>query len=118
MIEAEAGLMHITGEPTSAPVKVGVAITDLTTGLYVHGAIMAALISRSQTGNGVWIDCSLLEAQVSSSFLTCRLYQKVNHDLYGKDRVPGEYCVKLFDRWSRSHETRNSSSFVSFTHAS
>ncbi|KAL8287341.1 hypothetical protein RQP46_003793 [Phenoliferia psychrophenolica] len=65
-IEAEAGLMHITGEATGPPVKVGVAITDLTTGLYVHGAIMAALISRGQTGKGVWIDCSLFESQVAS----------------------------------------------------
>ena len=56
--------MHITGEATGPPVKVGVAITDLTTGLYVHGAIMAALISRGQTGKGVWIDCSLFESQV------------------------------------------------------
>lgn len=64
MIEAEAGLMHITGEPDSAPVKVGVAITDLTTGLYVHGAILAALLSRARTNEGCWIDCSLLEAQV------------------------------------------------------
>ncbi|KAK4706141.1 succinate---hydroxymethylglutarate CoA-transferase, partial [Phenoliferia sp. Uapishka_3] len=65
-IEAEAGLMHITGEASGPPVKVGVAITDLTTGLYVHGAIMAALISRGQTGKGVWIDCSLFESQVAS----------------------------------------------------
>ncbi|PVU87299.1 hypothetical protein BB559_006122, partial [Furculomyces boomerangus] len=37
MIEAEAGLMHITGEKDRSPVKVGVAITDITTGLYAHG---------------------------------------------------------------------------------
>ncbi|KAM0755366.1 CAIB/BAIF family enzyme [Meredithblackwellia eburnea MCA 4105] len=65
-IEAEAGLMHITGEPTGPPVKVGVAITDLTTGLYVHGAVMAAIISREKTGKGVWVDCSLFESQVAS----------------------------------------------------
>ncbi|KAJ3150290.1 hypothetical protein HDU86_006681 [Geranomyces michiganensis] len=66
IIEAEAGLMHITGEPDRPPVKVGVAITDLTTGLYTHGAIMAALLSRARTGRGQKIDISLLECQVAS----------------------------------------------------
>jgi crotonobetainyl-CoA:carnitine CoA-transferase CaiB-like acyl-CoA transferase len=57
-----------TGEPDRSPVKVGVAATDIATGLYAHGAIMAALLSRQQTGKGVWIDCNLFETQVS--FLT------------------------------------------------
>ncbi|KAF7968349.1 hypothetical protein HWV62_30905 [Athelia sp. TMB] len=63
IIEAEAGLMHITGEPDRPPAKVGVAATDIATGLYAHGAIMAALLSRQQTGKGVWIDCNLFESQ-------------------------------------------------------
>lgn len=53
-----------TGEPDRPPAKVGVAATDIATGLYAHGAIMAALISRQQTGKGVWIDCNLFESQV------------------------------------------------------
>ncbi|KJA17482.1 hypothetical protein HYPSUDRAFT_46442 [Hypholoma sublateritium FD-334 SS-4] len=65
IIEAEAGLMHITGEPDRPPAKVGVAATDIATGLYAHGAIMAALISRQQTGKGVWIDCNLFESQIA-----------------------------------------------------
>ncbi|KAF9124413.1 hypothetical protein BGW39_008219 [Mortierella sp. 14UC] len=64
MIEAEAGLMYITGEENGTPVKVGVAVTDLTTGLYAHGAIMAALLVRHKTGRGQHIDCSLLDSQV------------------------------------------------------
>jgi len=66
IIEAEAGLMHITGEPQGTPVKVGVAITDLTTGLYTKGAILAALYAREKTGMGQRIDASLLECQVAS----------------------------------------------------
>ncbi|KAI8813850.1 putative l-carnitine dehydratase/alpha-methylacyl-CoA racemase [Cladochytrium replicatum] len=62
IIEAEAGLMYITGEPNGPPVKVGVAIT----GLYTHGAVMAALYSRMRTGVGQKIDVSLLECQVST----------------------------------------------------
>ncbi|KIJ17941.1 hypothetical protein PAXINDRAFT_111696 [Paxillus involutus ATCC 200175] len=65
VIEAEAGLMHITGEPDRAPSKVGVAVTDIMTGLYAHGAIMAGLRSASQTGQGVWIDCNLFETQLA-----------------------------------------------------
>ncbi|KAF9454814.1 CoA-transferase family III [Macrolepiota fuliginosa MF-IS2] len=65
IIEAEAGLMHITGESDRPPVKVGVAATDIATGLYAHGAIMAGLLSRQQTGKGVWIDCNLFETQIA-----------------------------------------------------
>ncbi|KAJ2322286.1 hypothetical protein GGI00_005944, partial [Coemansia sp. RSA 2681] len=65
IIEAEAGLMHITGEENGGPVKVGVAVTDIMTGLYVHGAIMAALIARASTGRGQHLDASLLQTQTS-----------------------------------------------------
>ncbi|KAF9987265.1 hypothetical protein BGZ75_000877 [Mortierella antarctica] len=64
MIEAEGGLMYITGEQNGTPVKVGVAVTDLTTGLYAHGAIMAAIVARYRTGRGQHLDCSLLDSQV------------------------------------------------------
>jgi len=53
-----------TGESDGLPCKVGVAVTDIMTGLYAHGAIMAALRSVSQTGHGVWVDCNLFETQV------------------------------------------------------
>ncbi|KAG0271098.1 hypothetical protein BGZ95_001150 [Linnemannia exigua] len=66
IIEAEAGLMHITGESTGPPVIVGVAVIDLTTGLYAHGAIMAALLARAKTGRGQHIDCSLLDSQLAT----------------------------------------------------
>ncbi|KAK3747004.1 hypothetical protein QZH41_011959, partial [Actinostola sp. cb2023] len=47
------------------PCKAGVALTDLVTGLYAHGAVMAALIDRQNTGKGQKIDCSLLASQVA-----------------------------------------------------
>jgi succinate---hydroxymethylglutarate CoA-transferase len=62
--------MHITGEPDRPPCKVGVAVTDVSTGLYAHGSILAALLSRQQTGKGVWIDCNLFETQVGARFGT------------------------------------------------
>ncbi|KAK9466159.1 CoA-transferase family III domain-containing protein [Lipomyces arxii] len=66
MVEAEMGLMHITGEADGSPVKVGVAVTDLTTGLYAANSIMAAIIGRSKTGMGQYIDISLADCQVAT----------------------------------------------------
>ena len=62
---AEGGLMHITGNPDSGPVRPGLGMTDMSTGLYTHGAIMAALYSRVQTGRGQHISSSLFETQIS-----------------------------------------------------
>lgn len=65
VIEAEAGLMHITGEKEGKPVKVGVAVTDVLTGHYAHSGILAALLRRERTGKGGRVECSLFESQVS-----------------------------------------------------
>ncbi|KAF8864617.1 CoA-transferase family III [Acephala macrosclerotiorum] len=62
---AEAGLLHITGEQNGPPTKPGVALVDLSTGLYTHGAILAALQARHRTGKGQKIDSSLFETQLS-----------------------------------------------------
>lgn len=66
MVEAEMGLMHITGDRNGNPVKVGVAVTDLTTGLYTSNAIMAALLARVRTGKGQHIDACLSDCQVAT----------------------------------------------------
>ncbi|KAH8594277.1 caib/baif family protein-like protein [Bisporella sp. PMI_857] len=66
MVEAEMGLMHITGSRDGPPVKVGVAVTDLTTGLYTSNAIMASLIIRGKTGRGQHIDVALSDCQVAT----------------------------------------------------
>ena len=62
---AEAGLLHITGERGGPPVRPGLGLTDMSTGLYMHGAIMAALQARHRTGRGQKLDGSLFETQVS-----------------------------------------------------
>lgn len=66
MVEAEMGLMHITGSRDGPPVKVGVAVTDLTTGLYTSNAIMAALLARVRNGKGQHIDVALSDCQVAT----------------------------------------------------
>lgn len=62
--EAVGGLLHITGPADGEPCKAGVAVVDMLTGLYAHGAIMAALMQRQVTGVGQAIDCNLLATQV------------------------------------------------------
>ena len=65
VFQAEGGLMSITGErddrPGGGPQKVGVAIADLTTGLYASIAVLAALNHRNATGEGQYIDLALLD---------------------------------------------------------
>jgi crotonobetainyl-CoA:carnitine CoA-transferase CaiB-like acyl-CoA transferase len=68
-IQATGGLMSVTGEkhgtPGSEPQKVGVAVSDLFTGLYSVTAILAAYIERLRTGRGRHIDAALLDVQVA-----------------------------------------------------
>ncbi len=65
VFQAEGGLMSITGErddlPGGGPQKVGVAVADLTTGLYASIAVLAALNHRNATGEGQYIDLALLD---------------------------------------------------------
>lgn len=63
LIQAMGGLMSITG--IDEPVRAGVAVADLFTGVYSAGAIMAALHRRHETGEGAWIDMALLDVQTS-----------------------------------------------------
>lgn len=58
--------MHITGHRNGPPAKVGVAITDLTTGLYTSNSVMAALLHRTKTGKGQHIDVALSDCQTAS----------------------------------------------------
>jgi formyl-CoA transferase len=58
------GLMSITGLPGQGPVRVGIPIADLTSGLLLAQAILMALYQREKTGRGQWVHTSLLEAQI------------------------------------------------------
>ncbi|GAB0115970.1 CaiB/BaiF CoA transferase family protein [Acidisoma sp. 7E03] len=70
LIQGMGGLMSITGrrdgEPGAGPQKVGVALTDVLTGLYASNAILAALAHRAVSGRGQYIDLALLDVQVAS----------------------------------------------------
>jgi crotonobetainyl-CoA:carnitine CoA-transferase CaiB-like acyl-CoA transferase len=65
VIQAESGLMAITGEPDGAPMRLGVAITDIATGMNAVQAILAALLARHASGKGQLIDLSLHDTAVA-----------------------------------------------------
>ncbi|MFS0576255.1 CoA transferase [Sporosarcina sp. 179-K 3D1 HS] len=66
IIQAMSGLMSITGTEQSGPQKMGVAITDILTGLYACIGIQSALLERTQSGKGQKLDISLYDSAVSS----------------------------------------------------
>jgi crotonobetainyl-CoA:carnitine CoA-transferase CaiB-like acyl-CoA transferase len=66
VVQAESGLMAVTGEPDGPPTKAGVALVDVVTGLHAAVAILAALHRRTATGEGEQIEVSLLDSAFSA----------------------------------------------------
>jgi crotonobetainyl-CoA:carnitine CoA-transferase CaiB-like acyl-CoA transferase len=88
VIQAMGGMMSLTGAADGEPMKAGVAITDLMTGLYAANAIQAALHHRHQTGRGQHIDLALMDVQVAML-----ANQALNYFVTGRN--PG--------RWGNAH---------------
>ena len=65
IMQGVGGLMSITGEPDGEPQKIGIAVTDIGAGMWSAFAIMAALHHREKSGEGQYIDISMLDAQVA-----------------------------------------------------
>jgi crotonobetainyl-CoA:carnitine CoA-transferase CaiB-like acyl-CoA transferase len=63
--QAMGGLMSITGEPGQVPQRAGIPVADLCAGLYCALGVLIALVERSVTGTGRWVQTSLLQAQVA-----------------------------------------------------
>ena len=63
--QGTSGLMSVTGEPGRGPVRVGVAISDTTAGMFLGQGILLALLHRERTGEGQWVHTSLLEGMLS-----------------------------------------------------
>ncbi|MBL7252683.1 CaiB/BaiF CoA transferase family protein [Alloalcanivorax marinus] len=78
LIQGMGGLMSLTGhaegEPGAGPMKVGVALTDITTGLYATIAVLAALSHRDRTGEGQHLDMALFDVQMA-----CLANQAMNY---------------------------------------
>lgn len=86
LIQAMGGLMSITGQPDggpgAGPMKVGVALTDIMTGLYATIGVLAALSHRDRTGEGQYVEAALLDVQVA-----CLANQAMNYLTTGQ--APG-----------------------------
>lgn len=66
IVQGMSGLMSITGPADGEPHKVGVAVTDLFTGIYASNAILAALMARTHSGQGQYIDMALFDCALAS----------------------------------------------------
>jgi glutaryl-CoA transferase len=66
VVQAMGGLMSVTGEPEGEPMKAGVAMTDILTGMYAATAVLAALAQRERSGEGQHVDLALLDVQVAT----------------------------------------------------
>jgi crotonobetainyl-CoA:carnitine CoA-transferase CaiB-like acyl-CoA transferase len=64
VVQAESGMMSVTGEPGGRGVRAGVSIADITAGMYAAFAVLAAVHARQTTGRGQFIDVSMLEGQL------------------------------------------------------
>ena len=82
VMQAEGGLMSITGEADGPPLRLGVAITDIVSGLFAAQGVMSALIAREKTGRGQQVDVGMLDA--TAALLT---YQAGNY--FATGQVPG-----------------------------
>jgi crotonobetainyl-CoA:carnitine CoA-transferase CaiB-like acyl-CoA transferase len=65
IFQAMSGLMSLTGEPDRGPVKAGLPMSDLTSGLWIAVAALSGLAARAQSGHGCFIDLSMFDAQVA-----------------------------------------------------
>ncbi|CAN5150554.1 CaiB/BaiF CoA-transferase family protein [soil metagenome] len=80
VIQAEAGLMSVTGEVDGQPMKVGVAVADLYTGMAAVQAILAALIARDRDGVGQHIDMALYDGQLAMMANVASAYLATGQD--------------------------------------
>ena len=78
VFQAMGGLMSLTGEKGGAPVKPGLPVADLTSGLWVAIAILASLAGRARTGKGCYVDFSMLDGQVALLTLAAARFFALN----------------------------------------
>ncbi|MCS5583217.1 MAG: CoA transferase [Pseudomonadales bacterium] len=65
VVQGMSGLMSITGQPGEGPMRVGIAISDTSAGMFLGQGVLMALLHREKTGEGSWVHTSLLESMLS-----------------------------------------------------
>ena len=81
VVQAESGLMHVTGARDGPPTRTGVAITDYLAGLYAMNGILLALRDRDETGLGQHVDISLLDAMTATLSLPANVLFATGEEL-------------------------------------
>jgi crotonobetainyl-CoA:carnitine CoA-transferase CaiB-like acyl-CoA transferase len=74
IVQGMSGLMTITGEPGRGPMRVGIPIADIVTGLHAALGILVALVERATSNQGQWVQASLLESQIFTLDLQAARY--------------------------------------------
>jgi crotonobetainyl-CoA:carnitine CoA-transferase CaiB-like acyl-CoA transferase len=103
LIQAYTGIMSVTGHPGQPPVRAGVSIVDMATGMWAFIGIMAAVLERSRTGQGVRVSASLLETGIAwmtllmtNYMVTGRVPEKVGS---GSPMIAPYEAFQTADRW-------------------
>ncbi|MFP6801760.1 MAG: CaiB/BaiF CoA-transferase family protein [Pseudomonadales bacterium] len=65
VVQGMSGLMSVTGQPGGGPMRVGIAISDTSAGMFLGQGVLMALLHREKTGEGSWVHTSLLESMLS-----------------------------------------------------
>ena len=74
IVQGMSGLMSVTGEPGRGPMRVGIPIADIVTGLYAALGILTALMERQKSNQGQWVQASLIESQMFTLDLQAARY--------------------------------------------
>ncbi len=80
VVQGMSGFMSLTGEPEGHPVKMGISISDLSTGVWAANGIQAALLMRARTGKGQQVDISLMDSSVALLSNQATYYLTTGHN--------------------------------------
>ncbi len=80
VVQGMSGFMSLTGEPEGHPVKMGISISDLSTGVWAANGIQAALLMRARTGRGQQVDISLMDSSVALLSNQATYYLTTGHN--------------------------------------
>jgi len=80
VVQGMSGFMSLTGEPEGHPVKMGISISDLSTGVWAANGIQAALLMRGRTGRGQQVDISLMDSSVALLSNQATYYLTTGHN--------------------------------------
>ncbi len=98
IIQGMGGLMSVTGLPGQGPVRAGLAVADSSTGIYAATGILIALLERERSGQGQWVQASLLHTQIAMmDFQAARFLNEGEHPVQVGNDHPTSSPMGLFE---------------------